>query len=388
VLARLASAALLGAAIASAPRAGIAGEDGAAPPIIVLVIAARDDAADATDAGERAAQAIAAHVRRLGVELAVVHDRAPGPPQIAVRSRALATERHARGVLWVGVGRGELSLFLFEREGERMFERRVPAEKGQTSAAVESLALIARSASAELLEGNVAAMTPVTSRDAVPADPAPPPAPEPAASPALVAEPARLAPAPTEGPDRTSFTAGAGGASLGVGYVGSTMGRSVPWQSALAAEAGWRLASHAVVALGYEIVLPESTATGFGAPQTYHHPIFAAGGYRVLLAPRWDVGLGGRSTVDVVTHEGGRMFGPDAGTQARGTLGPTASAAVRIMPAMSAGLLVGMDVVLNPESAPGGVSASDRLRFVGGLGLQIDLDMSTRPPAPRIIASR
>ncbi len=136
----------------------------AARPLILLVI----PAGEATEAGERAAGTIAAHVRQLAVELSVVHEPLPseprrpaGEPGILARAKELAAERHARGVLWVGAGSGDLSLHLYAHDDDRLFARRVPVVRGQTAAAIESLALIAQSASAELLEGKVAAMAPV-----------------------------------------------------------------------------------------------------------------------------------------------------------------------------------------------------------------------------------
>jgi hypothetical protein len=412
----LASVALLGGAVFAAPRPGAADET---HPLIVLVV----EAGDAGDDHERAAMTIAAHVRPLGVELAVVHEGAarsgslPYPtaaPAIAARSRQLVAERHACGVLWVGAGSGDLALFLYAREGDRLFERRVPAARGQTSAAIEALALIAHSASAELLEGKVAVMNVVASSEGAPPEPAAttapvavataPPAPEPTEAAAPRAEAVTSEDPPqalraedshAEGTDRAARRGDASSAALAAGYVGNTAGRSIVWQSAFAVEAGWHPMPRATLGLGYEFALPDSsTAGGPGAAQSHRHPLFGAAGYRVLFLPRWDLELGGRAVVDFITTSDGRMFASTS-TDVRASLGPTADLGLRILPPLRLGLRLGVDVMLDsPSSMSGGWSASDQLRFAGGLGLQLDLDRtgtSARPPpqdAPRITASR
>lgn len=412
----LAGATLLGAALAAAPRSASAGAPATpggtpGPPVavtlpppssparalILLVI----PAGDAASFGERAAANIAAHLRPLGVELAVVRDPealpspAPEPPAIAARSRQLVGERGARGVLWVVLDRdgGALSLFLYAPDGERLFERKLSAPKGQTSAAVEALALIAEAASAELLEGKVATMTRVA--DAEPTLPAPtaasapPPAepPEPP-EPAPAAESVAVSPGlQRAGADHLDRAGDSGSAALAAGYVGNTAGRTLTWQSAFAVEAGWHPTPRATLGLGYEIALPDAAAGGLGGPQLHRHPVFAAGGYRVLFLPRWDVELGGRAVADFITLSGGRMFGS---SPVRGSLGPTADLGLRVLPPLRLGLRLGVDVMLDGAGGAASWSASDQVRFAGGLGLQLDLDPSkaTARKTPRLTASR
>jgi hypothetical protein len=398
----LTSVALL--ALPACPR--VASAQGMAPsgamPLVLLVLSA----SGADDTSERAARTIAAHVRLLGVELDVVREpargdeRSPAVAAIVARSRALAAGRGARGVLWVGAGRGELSLYLYERDGERLFERRVPAEKGQTSAAIEALALIARSASAELLEGKIAAMTPIA-RSEPPAPEAAPAAPEEttvpllpgdtsqtavAESPPSPAEPAFLPPSllvPAKnvwGDEAPTGRPSGGSLALGVGYLGNTAAWNGTWQSAFAVQAGWRPTPSVTLGLGYEIAPPDSVAVGPGSVQLQRHPIFLGAGYRLALAPRWDVELGGRGTVNVITRYGGTMGGSSV-VWVRGSMGPTAEIGFRLLPFLRAGALVGMDVLLNPPTTTDPKMSTERVELISGLGLQLELGRTAHPPA-------
>ncbi len=385
----LAGAALAGGALVAASR-GAAADD--ARPLILLVVPDHGE--------ERAAVTIAAHVRPLGVLLAVVHEPpASAAASIAARSRQLVAERGACGALWVGERDGVLSLFLYAGAGERLFERDVPAPRGQTSAAIEALALIAHSASAEMLEGHVATMTPVVAVTAPePANVDKPQVAAPSPPPAAGPEPSGPAPSPSPAPDplpaapaddAPARRAESGTGALAAGYAGNSAGRSAQWQSALAMEAAWHPTPRATLGLGYELALAEATSTGPGAPQVHRHPMFAAGGYRVLSLPRWDVELGGRAVVDVVTSSDARAYMP-APTEVRTSLGPTADVGLRVLPPLRLGLRVGVDVMLDAPSAASGTSASDQLRFAGGLGLQLDLDKvgTTGQRAPKTTASR
>ncbi len=394
----LVSAALLGGALAAAPRAARADE---ARPLILLVV----PAGDAARGGERAAATIAAHLRPLRADLAMTSSGSSGSlgaPEIAARSRQLVAERHACGVLWVDLGRaaapGALSLFLYARDGARLFERRVPAEKEPTAATFEALALIAQSASAELLEGKVAAMTAVAL-----AEPREPAAAPPAAAPVTPRGP-RSAPEagsgitsemtsevtsestssspPDDSPAARARRGGGNSAALAAGYVGNTAGRTLLWQSAFAMEAGWHPTPRATLGLGYEFALPDSAAGAPSAAQAHRHPLFAATGYRVLFLPRWDLELGARGVVDFITTSGGRAFSATT-SEVRSSLGPTADLGLRLVPPLRLGLRLGADVMLDAPSSMGSWSASDQIRFAGGLGLQLDLDTAGAGARPR-----
>jgi hypothetical protein len=400
-------------ALAVAAGAHVAVADPAKPVMLIVV-------APGADTGERAVQTIAAHLRLLGVEPQVVHEavtmgetpKPPAQPQgdgagsaILVRSRALASERDARGVLWVGAQKGELSIHLYERGGGRLYARSVAAERGQTAAAIESLALIARSASAELLAGKVATMPQVA--DAPKATPDPPAA-GPSPSPVAVAEApslpppqaiadAQATPAPTlvqeapiaapvlPAPDAPEpRPGGLGKLEVSGGYLGSSGTHAPVWRSAFALEAGWRPTPNLTFALGYEIAPPDSAGTGAMTSSFQRHPVFASTAYRFLFANRWDLELGGRGTVNVVTTSGPMTMAMGKSTLVLGSMGPTMGAGVRVLPFLRAGILLGVDVVLNPTTSYDPKVPSERLQILGGLGLQLELG----PPSRRSGAGR
>ncbi len=209
--------------------------------------------------------------------------------------------------------------------------------------------------------------------------------------------PALDRPLTPDGPDHVSRRSTSGSIALAAGYVGNTGTRGVAWQSAFALQAGWHPSVHGTLGVGYEIALPDTAAPGVGTGMessslSSRHPLFAFGSYRLALSPRWDLDLGGRTVMDFITHASVRSFGPSAPTEVRGSFGPTTDLGFRLLPPLRLGLLLGMDVVLNP---PAGTpmrptTVADRLRFVSALGLQLDLEPAGRDPpkVPRITASR
>ncbi len=398
-------------ALALAAGARVATADTTKPVILIVV-------APGADTGERAVQTIAAHLRLLGVEPQVVHEGGDAAaPAIVARSRKLASERGARGVLWVGAQPGELSIRLYERAEGRLYARSVAATKGQTAAAIESLALIARSASAKLLAGKVAAMPLVNNRGLRPAEPgsapeppvadtlkptpdpvatdvvpsaAPPTAPAPlnivatpivltppdSADPQLVAEPA---PRAKDAADPRPGDGSPGKAEVTVGYLGNSGTHSAVWRSAFAVEVGWRPLPSLTFALGYEVAPPDTAGSGDMGYSFQRHPIFLSTAYRFVFSDRWDLELGARGTANIVTRTGA-MPGLSSPT-VLGSVGPTIGPGVRILPFLRAGFLLGVDVALNPPPAMDPQMATDRLQILGGLGLQLELGPPARKAA-------
>ncbi|WP_437926340.1 hypothetical protein WMF37_46100 [Sorangium sp. So ce291] len=290
----------LPAAAADAPRA-------AREPLLVL---AASPSADHTD--RRAVDLVAAHVRPLGVRLQIVRPGAPRPAlqDLLPEARALAEAWDARGVLWIDAGsKGELALYVVERDGDQVYGRRIPVPPGQTATALESLANIAGAVAEELREGHVAGMTRVDvaaaapdaaalAPEAVPAPAAPPVAPPRPRAPAGLQQGARREPGrlPT--------------LALLAGYTGANFSGEAPWQSAAALRASWAPVDSAVFGLGYELVPSTSVGDERFAFDLVRHPVSTSGQLRFHLPLGLDLQIGARASVDVVQRV------PQSGTQA------------------------------------------------------------------------
>ncbi|AUX43388.1 hypothetical protein SOCE26_048360 [Sorangium cellulosum] len=277
-----------------------------------LLVLAAFPSADSID--KRAIDLVAAHIRPLGVRLQVVRPGAPrpAPQRLLPHARALAEAWDARGVLWIDTGsRGELALYVVERDGDRIYRRRIPVPPGQTATALESLANIAGAVAEELREGRVAALTEVDVAAAVPG-PAAPPAPStataPSTAPALTAPPAAAAdaapglPAPAVAAQPAAHHAPSRLPALGVlvGYTGASFSREAPWQSAAALRATWAPVDPVVVGLGYELMPSLTLGDERLAFDLARHPVFATGQVRLRLPLGLDLQLGARASVDVV----------------------------------------------------------------------------------------
>ncbi|WP_437638651.1 hypothetical protein [Sorangium sp. So ce854] len=292
----------------------------------VLVLAASPSA---DRIGARAIDLVAAHIRPLGIRLQIVRPGAPRPAlqKLLPDARALADAWDARGVLWVDAGsRGELALYVVERDGDQVYGRRIPVAPGQTATALESLANIAGAVAEELREGRVAALTEVNVAAAEP-DPAAPRAPgAPTALAASTATGAPTAPgapatppppgaplaarAAAPAPPRPRPPAARPGADAGpdrlptiavlAGYTGANFSGEAPWQSAAAFRASWAPVDGAVVGLGYELM--PATAIGDERIEVdlVRHPVTTSGHVRFRLPLGLDLQLGARASVDVV----------------------------------------------------------------------------------------
>ncbi|XYH96636.1 hypothetical protein ACMHYB_54160 [Sorangium sp. So ce1128] len=283
----------LPAAAADAPRAD--------QPVLVL---AAFPSADRTD--KRAVDLVAAHVRPLGVRLQIVRTGAPRPAlqSLLPEARALAEAWDARGVLWIDAGsKGELALYVVERDGDQVYGRRIPVPPGQTATALESLANIAGAVAEELREGHVAGMarvdvaaaapdTAALAPEAVPARTAPPDALDDA--PPRPRAPAVLQQSARREPGRLPTFA------LLAGYTGANFSGEAPWQSAAALRASWAPVDRAVIGLGYELVPSTSLGDEQFAFDLVRHPVTTSGQLRFRLPLGLDLQVGARASVDVV----------------------------------------------------------------------------------------
>ncbi|WP_437830969.1 hypothetical protein [Sorangium sp. So ce1153] len=282
----------------------------AAQPVLVLAASA---SADRTD--KRAVDLVAAHVRPLGVRLQIVRPDAPRPAlqSLLPEARALAEAWDARGVLWIDAGsKGELALYVVERDGDQIYGRRIPVPPGQTATALESLANIAGAVAEELREGHIAGMarvdvaaaapaTAALAPEAVPAPAAPPDTPDDA--PPRPRAPAALQQGARREPGRLPTLA------LLAGYSGANFSGEAPWQSAAALRASWAPVDRAVLGLGYELVPSTSVGDERFAFDLVRHPVSTSGQLRFRLPLGLDLQVGARASVDVIQRV------PQSGTQ-------------------------------------------------------------------------
>ncbi|WP_437290161.1 hypothetical protein [Sorangium sp. So ce406] len=282
----------------------------------VLVLAA-SPGADRLDT--RAVDLVAAHIRPLGIRLQIVRSGASRPAlqKLLPDARALADAWDARGVLWVDAGsRGELALYVVERDGHQIYGRRIPVVPGQTATALESLANIAGAVAEELREGHVAALTEVKvaaseAGAAAPPEPAAAPAPgAPLAAPRgpLAAPGAPLAaPAappsprpPVARPEAPRAPVRLPAVAVLAGYTGANFSSEAPWQSAAAIRASWAPVDRAVLGLGYELMPATTIGDEQFGYELARHPVTTTGQIRLRLPLGIDLQLGARASVDIV----------------------------------------------------------------------------------------
>ncbi|WP_437621363.1 hypothetical protein [Sorangium sp. So ce1151] len=411
----------LPAAAADAPRA-------AREPLLVL---AACPSADRTD--KRAVDLVAAHVRPLGVRLQIVHPDAPRPAlqSLLPEARALAEAWDARGVLWIDAGsKGELALYVVERDGHQIYGRRIPVPPGQTATALESLANIAGAVAEELREGHVAGMArvdvaataPATAPlapEAVPAPAAPPDRPDDAPprprAPAVLQQGARGEPGPLPT------------LALLAGYSGASFGGEAPWQSAAALRASWAPVDRAVLGLGYELVPSTSVGDERFAFDLVRHPVSTSGQLRFRLPLGLDLQVGARASVDVVQRvpQGGTQASdspaqeplqappprppypppwmwppraawprmaprqlppPEAQTDVLFSVAPVAELGYPITPWLRLKTMLGVDFLLTRPDAsvhPGLALQPDPVRILAGMGLELGLALPSPPASAR-----
>ncbi|MGK3969305.1 hypothetical protein WMF01_53025 [Sorangium sp. So ce1667] len=414
----------LPAAAADAPRA-------AREPLLVL---AACPSADRTD--KRAVDLVAAHVRPLGVRLQIVHPDAPRPAlkTLLPEARALAEAWDARGVLWIDAGsKGELALYVVERDGNQIYGRRIPVPPGQTATALESLANIAGAVAEELREGHVAGMdrvnvaaaapdTAALAPEAVPAPDAPPAKPDDA--PPRPRAPAALQQGAGREPGRLPTLA------LLAGYSGANFSGEAPWQSAAALRASWAPVDRAVLGVGYELVPSTSVGDERFAFDLVRHPVSTSGQLRFRLPLGLDLQVGARASVDVVQRvpQGSAQTStppaqeplrapppwprgpyppppwmwppratwprmaprqlppPETQTDVLFSVAPVAELGYPLTPWLRLKTMLGVDFLLTrPDTSmhPGLALQPDPVRFLAGMGLELGVALPSPPAAAR-----
>lgn len=196
-----------------------------------------------------------------------------------------AGERDVLVVFWIDVAGDDCALFMYEVQARRMWVRRlaIPAD---SDALLETLGLVLRSYSVAAGEGPPAGMDEVVAPEPGPAPPPSEPKSEPEPRPTPPEEPP---------PSPARF-----GWSLGAGYAGGSLARSVPWQhgAGLDAELRWRdTVAFSIGATWFAAVRP----SGDPPTRVWRMPIEVLAGYRfrpgaalrpmvgaaVVLEPLW-----------------------------------------------------------------------------------------------------
>lgn len=388
-------------------------------PVIVLL--APD--LELSDVDDRAVGTLGARVRATGVKVVIVRRAVAELRALAVDSKPLIAASGARGALWVDVGRPDkAALYLVTRDGEQVFGRTIPAPEGKTSATLETLANIAASVSAELLEGRIVELSPVTvlapepplqrmasvSGPKITGDPERAPAPKPSvkaevASPPPPAPKLRLAlparftvpPPPSAAEDQRFPKLG-----FSVGYTGDTFGSTVPWQSAISTSITISPSPSSFFGLGYDVVLPVHIDSFIGGYDLARHPIVALGGYRLLFS-QWDLMLGARTSMDILEQTpeqlpppspppGATMSWkpppiPQSRTEILFTAGPVLEVGFSFADRFRAGAFLGIEILLNRSSptVPSLDLQPDPARIITGLSLGVDLFMPSASPSQR-----
>ncbi|WP_437305471.1 hypothetical protein [Sorangium sp. So ce388] len=403
----------------------------AAQPVLVL---AAFPSADRTD--KRAVDLVAAHVRPLGVRLQIVRPDAPRPAlqSLLPEARALAEAWDARGVLWIDAGsKGELALYVVERDGDQIYGRRIPVPPGQTATALESLANIAGAVAEELREGHVAGMarvdvaaaapeTAALAPEAVPAPAAPPDTPPDTLddAPPRPRAPAALQQGARREPGRLPTLA------LLAGYSGANFSGEAPWQSAAALRASWAPVDRAVLGLGYELVPSTSVGDQQFAFDLVRHPVSTSGQLRFRLPLGLDLQVGARASVDVVQRvpQGSaqpsasptqeplqappprrpglpppwmwppmttwprmaprQLPPPEPQTDVLFSVAPVAELGYPITPWLRLKTMLGVDFLLTrPDTSvhPGLALQPDPVRILAGMGLELGLALPSPPAA-------
>jgi hypothetical protein len=229
----------------------------------VVFLARADDATDA-------AVIEAMHGQLADLDARLWIEPMPERPDLGARllaSRRHALEHRAVGVFWLDVGAdGELLLHLVDPAGERMLVRRIEPSPQSETAAIQTVAVIARGFASALLEGRSIGMTEVR----------PPTPAEDSEAPPLRREPLRA-------PDRER-----GRARLDAAYYGAFVAPEAEWrfQSGLSLGAAWQWPVGVHVGAGYDLtgkftaVSASLAAANTITSEVRRNPISARGGYQ------------------------------------------------------------------------------------------------------------
>jgi hypothetical protein len=322
--------------------------------------------------GEEAARAdaIAAHLSGLPVEVAVVQIEALGGELSTKHAEAerIATVHDAAAVLWVESPRtGTLELQLVRPGRREVLHRAVSTDPDAPEAGLEALGVVARSVTAALLADHPIEMEVI----ALPDEPKP-------AAPATV-EPLPPAPAPAPAPARTR-----GRARIALGYVGTSYAREIAWQSGVDFAAAWVWPFGLHVGAGYGLMQRARADAGSAAIEVTRHPISATVGY----GHRWrSLFFEGEAVaiLDYATRSGSTTAGELAPARDRGhttfALGPRGRLAVVAAWRVEVYVQVGMEVwlgriryaVQTPEGATAVVLQPRRVRAHTGAGIAVRL---------------
>ena len=406
----------------------------ATAPRPVIVVAAPQLAS--TDVDDRAVAVVVAHLQSLDIDVQVVRIATNATDTASVRDGAkkLLDAGAARGALWIDAGREEdVGLYALPRDGTELYGRRVKAPRGKTATALELLAGIAAAAGEELAQGRATGLPKVDVTDSegagIGATAGTDARPEGIdAGAGNAATPQKQGSDDAKGlveagateratsADRPMITGNAADVSRGptpwpmlafsASYVGGTFGDRVPWQNGASLRASFAPMRGLYLGAGYDVVAPTRSFAGPGAIDLTRHPVFAGGGYRLVLGSRFDLQLGARATVDVAQQDfrlaGGHFGGPrpDGGDPSGGPGGgpvgapsrsmtsvmvsaaPVAEAFFLVTDQLRMNAMIGVDFSLinstvsapppppgAPDGGPGGLSP-DPIRFIAGLGFE------------------
>lgn len=191
---------------------------------------------------EQALEAVQAQITELPASVMVLSmGRARSLTDKTAKASELAAQNSAAGVFWLEMSDDELLLHLVDPEGERILVRRVSRASGDT-AAIDSVAVIARGLTRALLEGRQIGLEPL------PGVPVPPPEDttpdDPPDEPAQPVDPKK---------DRGVFR-------VMTMYHGNSYAPQQSWQSGVSIAAAWQFKIGVYAGAGYT-VSPQKFAT-------------------------------------------------------------------------------------------------------------------------------
>ncbi len=340
-----------------------------------------------SDLDERSVALISAHGAWRGANLQFQRrERPAGVQPLIVEATKIAMQEQALGVVWVDLsGTDELKIYLYLADKELFFGRRIPVE-GSEAVAVETLANVAGSAIAALLEGGNLGISAIETVG-------------------LARE--RVSAGETRRVDLTARLTEAERANLRrrqarpdirltavvvprmwprlrlrAQYVGTNFAEEVPWQSGASMALGVYVIDGLHLELGYALMTPILVEDDLEAFRVQRHPLEVGFGYRLPIGSVFGVVWGARVSLDPVV----RSSIPDAKHKKFDStvrlfshvglkIGVGAKVAPTMFMLLTAGLDLGLtraeytrytperEVLLNP----------DLFRFVVGLGVVFDL---------------
>jgi hypothetical protein len=219
-----------------------------------------------------------AQLSDLGVEVVVHPRRARTPATAAREARDIARTTGALCVVWLEADDGAVTVYLLDRDRQRLRARRVLVS-GTRAAAAEEVAVVIRSAVSALLDGVEVMMPEVALPDGAPKA-------RPAETPKVPAQDAELPPEPGDPP------------RLALGYRGTLYSPDAPFQSGVALSVEAKPSGrHVLVGAGYAFFPPLRVTAAGVSTEIRRRPIELSGGY--------EIGVGSVAVTSEV------RFGPD-----------------------------------------------------------------------------